>query len=690
MDKSLKIRIWKRVFTYLILIAIIITGYVFFNPQISLGFFLLVAALKMMIVELSVAFYPGKAGKSLLVLNFLLTIVTALILVTLVLITPFSVYSYFFNVASRNFLKPIAESFYVGTLFFSVIVYFSLIVCESAIKNNRLTPLASLFSIASGLFLIIYQHAVFFLILVFGLLAFALLNFKKQFVNIIAAVLICGCIAFVSYSLNPEPKGRDIVEQVFFPEVRNFINFCFPGLPLMLDIPGYGFSSHSAKLGGKTVLSPVPVFEVDNPEGKALYLATEIFDTYNKKSWSQSKKPQNFSSTKAETKTDKSRFSRPLHLKVLTEVYPAIPFTYDTLAFELDQRIYDIDNQNWRGMMIDPGLGKNRKLTLYRSSSNIAISDIDLKPYLSLPSGLSERIKNLAMRWDIPGADQDQILKGIQDFLASHFIYDLNAPDIEKDEDFLDKFLFDKNWGYCTHFATAFTILARLNHVPVRYVSGFLVYFDAGKTNQIVTARSAHAWPEVWTKEKGWQVWEVTRAVNRNYYNSLSQSYLDYLRRYMIQGDEIALNDITRQQLKDLLGIEFAPFTEFEKSFGMAWLYPVLLTLLLFLIVFTCILIAKKKIRLSKIFRPNRQAPWVKYANAMVKKFRNVPGPEKQGWLKWKKDVIDNYGVMATEFHEWTYLVIKAAYTTQSLSEQELALLKARSKKKIPFRGPQY
>jgi len=88
---------------------------------------------------------------------------------------------------------------------------------------------------------------------------------------------------------------------------------------------------------------------------------------------------------------------------------------------------------------------------------------------------------------------------------------------IQTASDFLDYFLLEKQEGYCVHFATAFTLLARAEGMPARFVQGCYV----NKTNRdtvLVTADNAHAWPEVYFENVGWIPFEPTPDYNRDRY----------------------------------------------------------------------------------------------------------------------------------------------------------------------------
>ena len=74
---------------------------------------------------------------------------------------------------------------------------------------------------------------------------------------------------------------------------------------------------------------------------------------------------------------------------------------------------------------------------------------------------------------------------------------------------FLEYFLLESRQGYCTYFATAFTLLAQSQGIPARYVQGYCVPMQGNK-EMTVTASMAHAWPEVYINNVGWVPFEPT------------------------------------------------------------------------------------------------------------------------------------------------------------------------------------
>ena len=98
-------------------------------------------------------------------------------------------------------------------------------------------------------------------------------------------------------------------------------------------------------------------------------------------------------------------------------------------------------------------------------------------------------------------------------FNQQTFTYTLRPPVLSGDT--VDQFLFESRRGFCEHFAGAFALLMRAAGIPARIVAGY----QGGEYNSvgnylIVRQSDAHAWTEVWIKERGWVRIDPTAAVS--------------------------------------------------------------------------------------------------------------------------------------------------------------------------------
>jgi transglutaminase-like putative cysteine protease len=138
-----------------------------------------------------------------------------------------------------------------------------------------------------------------------------------------------------------------------------------------------------------------------------------------------------------------------------------------------------------------------------------AMRDADLR----LPGDRNPRSIALAraMR-ERAGSDQAFVLAVLDKFRNEQYFYTLEPPRLELNS--VDDFLFNTRRGFCEHFASAFTMLARAAGIPARVVTGY----QGGEYNPIngyllIRQSEAHAWSEVWLEGRGWVRVDPTAAV---------------------------------------------------------------------------------------------------------------------------------------------------------------------------------
>ncbi|MCR4946261.1 MAG: transglutaminase-like domain-containing protein [Lachnospiraceae bacterium] len=107
-----------------------------------------------------------------------------------------------------------------------------------------------------------------------------------------------------------------------------------------------------------------------------------------------------------------------------------------------------------------------------------------------------------------------------------------------RNKDFVNYFLMENRRGYCSHFASAATLVFRRLGIPARYVEGYVVdatdvveegkiredlntddYYsgykmlaDTAVVEVNVSDSGAHAWVEMWIEGIGWQIVDITPA----------------------------------------------------------------------------------------------------------------------------------------------------------------------------------
>lgn len=130
-----------------------------------------------------------------------------------------------------------------------------------------------------------------------------------------------------------------------------------------------------------------------------------------------------------------------------------------------------------------------------------------------IPHNRNTRTIELARQMrESAGSDEAFIQSILTKFASEEYYYTLQPPALDLNA--VDDFLFNTKRGFCEHFASAFTVMARSVGIPARVVTGY----QGGEFNPmggyfIVRQSDAHAWSEVWLEGQGWQRIDPTAAI---------------------------------------------------------------------------------------------------------------------------------------------------------------------------------
>ncbi|WP_458524408.1 transglutaminase family protein [Onishia taeanensis] len=130
-----------------------------------------------------------------------------------------------------------------------------------------------------------------------------------------------------------------------------------------------------------------------------------------------------------------------------------------------------------------------------------------------LPRGRNPRTLSLARRlWREAEGDPEAYLASVMArFGEAPYRYTLEPPRLTGTHR-VDAFLFDSQAGYCAHYASATTMLARAVGIPARVVAGFLGGERHPDGHLTVRDYDAHAWVEVW-RDGAWRRLDPTAAI---------------------------------------------------------------------------------------------------------------------------------------------------------------------------------
>jgi transglutaminase-like putative cysteine protease len=164
-----------------------------------------------------------------------------------------------------------------------------------------------------------------------------------------------------------------------------------------------------------------------------------------------------------------------------------------------------------------------------REVSVDSVNASEMEEYLQIPDDLPDRVSDLAIEITEAETNQYDIVKSIEYHLSLFYPY-TNEPDLDKgtSDDFVDRFLFEIEEGYCDYYSTSMVVLTRSLGIPARWVKGYSSGVlpseeyemfmspeeldldpNAGGEYTIRNA-DAHSWVEVYFEGWGWIPFEPT------------------------------------------------------------------------------------------------------------------------------------------------------------------------------------
>jgi transglutaminase-like putative cysteine protease len=176
----------------------------------------------------------------------------------------------------------------------------------------------------------------------------------------------------------------------------------------------------------------------------------------------------------------------------------------------------------------------SRQRRAYRLQANGSAQDWRRRPPLAserqLPADGLPRLRQLGREFSSLPTDRERLAAVEQWFRSQPFRYSLQ-PGSTQD---LDDFLFDRQVGFCGHYASALAALLRSADVPARVVSGYrggqLVKPLGGADYLELRQSDAHAWVDVWLNGSGWQRVDPTLWIASTAQNDLPQQRPSALR----------------------------------------------------------------------------------------------------------------------------------------------------------------
>jgi len=153
-------------------------------------------------------------------------------------------------------------------------------------------------------------------------------------------------------------------------------------------------------------------------------------------------------------------------------------------------------------------------LSYLNASYGLEENRFAMRRALQLPDGSNPQARELSRTLREKHPDDMALAQAVlQMFRGQDFFYTIEPPLLGDHP--VDEFLFKTRAGFCEHYASAFAVLMRGAGIPARIVTGY----QGGQINDfgnylIVRQADAHAWTEVWLKDRGWVRIDPTSAVS--------------------------------------------------------------------------------------------------------------------------------------------------------------------------------
>jgi len=321
------------------------------------------------------------------------------------------------------------------------------------------------------------------------------LNFKYigkySLIGIIALIIISIIyLLFPRYELNIK----------LFESVQNNL-----GIPDKIELGSFSEISNNEEI----------VFIYDTLENKIkdpLYFRVKIFDLLDdQRSWISTPKEAfdvNYNNDYKINKSDKLTNNQS---KLI--VYPTNKTWLPTLKdFHYKNNL--ITNNYLNGTAkISKKIIKKTPYVIQTSNLKINFEDNLLNFYKKLPKSFSKELYNWSLNQRKNSLSNFDYLNNLMlHFAKGDYFYSL-SPNIDNANNY-EKFFFETKTGYCEYYAGIFAILARLQGVPTRLVSGYM----GGSYNELgnfytFKQSDAHTWVESYIENKGWIRFDPTQVI---------------------------------------------------------------------------------------------------------------------------------------------------------------------------------
>ncbi len=609
---------------------------------------------------LSRNFSGSRNAKIILRILFIIYTLSVFYILLNILIIPFEAYKTWFGIVGEKHLSGS-----ISFIFMMTASFFSSLFSGLIYKHGFSRPLSGLIFVISVFFTIIFQNILYVSITVISILIWYSIiillvkGMKCRKKNIMVFIVFLFTISSFAVILSSfkSPHKKWLENRYFDPAITRFVSRNFPEAAILFDVVGYGAPGKKTYLEARPFLSRRRIFKVKAAPGETLYIRTQVYTNYSDGAWDFDRKIV----MPAEKEPEfyffkKNNDTYEIEITTLTDFYSLVPHFLDSECLEIKgigipELYYGSKNT---GFFLKHPVTPSTIFLISKSKKDkkINLTGEEIKKYLSLPKNLPTSIIRLSKKLQSDSPSTDGTVKKILKYLENTCNYSVNVNPPKSGTDIIEDFLFIQQAGSCTHFTTAFIILARMNNIPSRYITGFLAYVPENNNTVYITGLSAHAWAEIWIPGQGWRIVEATPPMFRE-----NLSNPNYAERFIRNS-----NRETIEQLSAIVAGE----ADIQK--GKRNIVIKKIDIPVFVIVIPSFLIiaffAIRLIGKSTLFKTDNEKLKL-YAGKILKKLRKKikSNPASTGWHLWEKECIKKYPTKKKEIKLYIDLIYRSFYS---------------------------
>ena len=237
-----------------------------------------------------------------------------------------------------------------------------------------------------------------------------------------------------------------------------------------------------------------PISLQQQPKLSDLYWRAMTLDYFDGKTWSQNDQFSEIKWQKPKVEMADSRY----YQIIMQPSFQRLMLILDRLSTNIKQSTLMQDQT----VLANVEFEKIKKYDVVSSRQffdQVVITDLQLELLTQLPDSINPKTYQFSQTLMQDSQSViDYIQKVLDHFKTNQFYYTLSPPTLNTKNQ-IDEFLFESKEGFCSHYASAFTVLMRMQNIPSRIVGGYLggEYNDLGGFWQI-NQKQAHAWVEVY------------------------------------------------------------------------------------------------------------------------------------------------------------------------------------------------